>query len=84
MPRLISSDERCSKLKRIMLDEVNHAKLKLRLSIEGMFYRMRVGCPWRDPLLEKCPGKWSKISQRIVGLVVLSERYLQMSCLVYA
>ena len=57
MPRLMLSDEQWSKLKTIMLQEGIYDKLNLRLEVEGMFYRMRVGCPWRD--LPKQFGKWA-------------------------
>jgi transposase len=48
MPRLMLSDEHWPKLKMIMLQEGIYDKPNLRLEVEWMFYRMRVGCPWRD------------------------------------
>ena len=48
MPRLMLSDEFWSKLKKILLQEAIYNKRNLRMTIEGMLYRMRVGCPWRD------------------------------------
>jgi len=37
----------------------------LRLTVEGILYRMRVGCPWRD--LPKYFGKWNSV-ERVGGL----------------
>ncbi|WP_253306581.1 IS5 family transposase [unidentified bacterial endosymbiont] len=62
MPRLMLSDEQWSKLKTIMLQEGIYDKLNLRLEVEGMFYRMRVGCPWRD--LPKQFGKWASLYKK--------------------
>jgi transposase len=42
------SDEHWSKLKGMMLQENIYNKRDLRMMVEGMFYRLRVGCPWRD------------------------------------
>jgi transposase len=57
------SDEHWSKLKTIMLQEGIYDKPNLRLEVEGMFYRMRVGCPWRD--LPKQFGQSSSIYKKI-------------------
>jgi transposase len=48
MPRLLLNDELWSKLKKILLQEGIYNKRNLRLMVEGMLYRLRVGCPWRD------------------------------------
>ncbi len=48
MPRLMLSDEFWSKLEKILLQETIYNKRNLRMTVEGMLYRMRVGCPWRD------------------------------------
>ncbi|AZE48231.1 Mobile element protein [Pseudomonas chlororaphis] len=48
MPRLLLSDELWSKLEKILLQASIYNKLDLRMTVEGMLYRMRVGCPWRD------------------------------------
>jgi len=37
-------------------------KPKLRLTVEAIFYRMRVGCPWRD--LPSKFGKWNSIYKK--------------------
>jgi transposase len=41
-------DEFWSKLKEIMLQHGMYDKPNLRMVVEAMLYRMRVGCPWRD------------------------------------
>ncbi|MES1952896.1 hypothetical protein S4A8_18643 [Salinisphaera sp. S4-8] len=48
MARQILTDEHWSKLKRVLLAESIYDKSDLRLTVEGMLYRMRTGCPWRD------------------------------------
>lgn len=45
MPRLMRSDEFWSKLKKVLFQEVIYNKRNLRMTVEGMLYRMRVGCP---------------------------------------
>ena len=80
MLRLLLSDELWSKLKEIMLQEGIYDKPALRITVEGMLYRMRVGCPWRDlPIAFGCwnsiykrfnawcaKGKWYKIFKALV------------------
>ncbi|AVB18357.1 MULTISPECIES: IS5 family transposase [Pseudomonas syringae group] len=62
MPRLMLSDDHCPKLREILLHESIYNKRDLRTTVEGMLYRMRVGCPWRD--LPKAFGNWSKVYKR--------------------
>ena len=62
MPRFMLSDEHWSKLKRMMLQENIYHKRDLRMMFEGMFYRLRVGCPWRD--LPSCFGRWNSVYKR--------------------
>lgn len=62
MPRLMLSDELWSKLKGIMLQHKIYDKPNLRMIVEGMLYRMRVGCPWRD--LPAAFGCWNSIYQQ--------------------
>ena len=46
MPRLMLSDEFWSKLEKILLQETMiYNKRNLRMTVEGMLYRMRVDCP---------------------------------------
>ncbi len=62
MPRLLLSDERWSKLEKILLQQAIYNKRDLRMTVEGMLYHMRVGCPWRD--LPRAFGCWSAIYKR--------------------
>jgi transposase len=62
MPRLLLNDELWSKLKKILLQEGIYNKRHLRLMVEGMLYRLRVGCPWRD--LPKEFGRWNSIYKK--------------------
>ncbi|SFF04808.1 Putative transposase of IS4/5 family [Nitrosomonas sp. Nm166] len=48
MPRLMLTDEFWPKLEKILLQEAIYNKRNLRMTVEGMLYRMRVGCPWRN------------------------------------
>ncbi|MDH1442733.1 transposase [Pseudomonas sp. GD03721] len=58
MPRLLLNDEHWSKLREILLHKAIYNKRDLRMTVEGMLYRMRTGCPWRD--LPKAFGNWNK------------------------
>ena len=60
MPRLMLSDEHWSKLKGMMLQENIYNKRDFRMIVEGMFYRLRVSCPWRD--LPSCFGRWNSVT----------------------
>ena len=62
MPRLLLSDEHWSKLREILLHKAIYNKRDLRMTVEGMLYRMRTGCPWRD--LPKEFGNWNKVYKR--------------------
>ncbi|GLK59988.1 hypothetical protein GCM10017624_21470 [Azotobacter vinelandii] len=44
MPRIMLSDEHWPKLRQILLREAIYNKRDLRMTVEGMLYRMRVGC----------------------------------------
>ncbi len=48
MARPMLSDEHWSKLRTIMREQGIYDKTNLRKTVEGIQYRMRVGCPWRD------------------------------------
>ena len=63
MPRQIFTDELWTKLKMVMLKMGIYDKPLLRLTIEGIFYRLRVGCPWRD--LPSVFGHWNAIYKRL-------------------
>ncbi len=62
MPRLMLNDELWSKLREIMLQHGIYDKPNLRMIMEAMLYRMRVGCPWRDLPAEF--GCWNSIYQK--------------------
>jgi len=62
MPRQIFSDNLWIKLKMVLLRTGIYDKPHLRLTIEGIFYRLRVGCPWRD--LPNSFGNWNAIYKR--------------------
>jgi len=62
MPRLMLTDELWSKLWPILSENDIYDKPDLRHTIEGILYKMRVGCPWRDLPLE-C-WDWKKIYSR--------------------
>lgn len=47
MPRLLLSDEHWSKLREILLDKTICNKRDIRMTVKGMLYRMRTGCPWK-------------------------------------
>lgn len=61
MARLMLTDELWSKLRGIMHEHGIYHKPCLRKTVEGVLYRMRVGCPWRD--LPKSFGQWNSIYQ---------------------
>jgi transposase len=56
------SDELWSKLEKILNRHAIYNKPDLRMTVEGMFYRMRIGCPWRD--LPKVFGRWNSVYKR--------------------
>ena len=62
MLRLMLTDERWSRLRAIMREHGIYDKHNLRMMVEGMLYRMRVGCPWRD--LPSKFGSWNSIFQK--------------------
>ena len=62
MARLMLSEELWSKLRKIMRQHGIYDKPNLRQMVEGMLYRMRVGCPWRDLPAEF--GCWNSIYQK--------------------
>ncbi|MTI11659.1 IS5 family transposase [Sansalvadorimonas verongulae] len=62
MPRLMLSDEHWMKLLPILKQVRINDNPALRLSVEGMLYRIRTGCPWRD--LPAAFGKWNTVFTR--------------------
>jgi len=62
MPRSMFIEEHWSKLKKIMREEGIYDKPGLLLMVEGMLYRMRTGCPWRD--LPAQFGRWNSVYKK--------------------
>lgn len=63
MPRTMLTDEQWTKLNIILLESGRvYNKEEHRITIEGILYRMRVGCPWRD--LPDYFGQWSAVFRR--------------------
>ncbi|MCB9059995.1 MAG: IS5 family transposase [Halobacteriovoraceae bacterium] len=62
MPRLMLTDELWSKLWPIMSQNGIYDKPDLRHTTEGILYKMRVGCPWRD--LPQEHWSWKKVYSR--------------------
>ncbi|WP_460431450.1 transposase, partial [Azotobacter salinestris] len=62
MPRLMLNDELWSKLENVLLQQAIYHKPDLRMTVEGMLYRMRAGGPWRD--LPSAFGRWSSVYKR--------------------
>ena len=62
MPRTMLNDEHWSKLSVIMLKDRVYNKPTHRNTLEGILYRMRTGCPWRD--VPESFGDWSTIYRR--------------------
>lgn len=62
MPRQLFTDEYWNKFKTIMLNLGIYDKPRLRQTVEGIFYRLRIGCPWRD--LPADFGKWNAVYKR--------------------
>jgi transposase len=58
------TDELWSKLKAILLEDRVYNKYEHRQTMEGILYRLRVGCPWRD--LPECFGLWNTIYRRFI------------------
>ena len=62
MPRLMLADEYWSKLSTIFSQINIYNKPNLRLYVEGMLYRIRAGCPWRE--LPSAFGSWNSIYKK--------------------
>ena len=75
MPRLMLNDEFWPKLKKILLQETMiYNKRNLHLTVEGMLYRARIGCLWRD--LPAAFGCWNSICKRF-NAWSLSSKWLR-------
>ena len=62
MPRLQLADEHWSKLRSMMLESDTYDKSNLCTTLEGVLYKLRVGCPWRDLPTEF--GRWNSVFKR--------------------
>ena len=62
MPRQLFTDDYWNKFKAVMLSLGIYDKPSLRRTVEGIYYRMRVGCPWRD--LPATFGNWNAVYKR--------------------
>jgi len=58
------TDETWSKLKAILLEDRVYNKPSHRNILEGILYRLRIGCPWRD--LPESFGLWNTIYRRFL------------------
>ncbi len=61
MTRTMLTDEQWNKLHPTLKEVGVYDKENLRKTMEGILYRLRTGCPWRD--LPKEFGKWSTVYQ---------------------
>ena len=74
MSRTLLTDEYWPKLLAILLELGLYDKPNLRNVIEGILYRMRTGCPWRDlpasfgkfQAIYNCFNRWSKKELSII------------------
>ena len=48
MPRRQISDQLWINLKQILCDNDIYETVGLRLTVEGILFKLRAGCPWRD------------------------------------
>ncbi|WP_256212113.1 IS5 family transposase [Nitrosomonas communis] len=62
-------------MEKILLQESIYNKRNLRMTVEGLLYRMRVGCPWRD--LPRVFGCWNSIYKRF-NAWSLSRKWLNI------
>jgi len=63
MPRLMLSDERWETVSKLLKETGRvYNKAEHRMTFEGILYRMRTGCPWRD--LPSEFGNWNTVFRR--------------------
>ena len=62
MAQLMLTDEHWSKLRIIIREQGIYDEPHLRKTVERILYRMRTGCPWRDP--PSFFGFWNSIYQQ--------------------
>ncbi len=56
------SDQIWTKFKQILISHRLYNKIGLRLTVEGILYKLRTGCPWRD--VPDFFGNWNSIFKR--------------------
>jgi transposase len=61
--RPMLTNELWAKLSPIIFNHGIYDKPSLRITVEGILYRFRIGCPWRDLPREQY-GDWNKIYKR--------------------
>lgn len=79
MPRIMLKNEYWTRLRLILLELNIYAKGNLRCTVEGILYRMRVGCAWRDlpeyfgklNSIYKAYKRWFRSSKLIALFAVL-------------
>ncbi len=62
MPRRQISEQLWLKFRDVLMNSRIYEKPRLRLTVEGIIYKFRVGCPWRDVL--EFFGNWNSIFKR--------------------
>lgn len=63
MPRMMLTDALWERLSQLLLDSGRvYNKAEHRLTLEGILYRCRTGCPWRDVPAEF--GQWNTLFRR--------------------
>ncbi|MCS3904317.1 transposase, partial [Methylohalomonas lacus] len=63
MPRMMLTDADWSRLSSLLqLSGRVYNKAEHRLTLEGILYRLRTGCPWRD--LPAAFGHWNTVFRR--------------------
>lgn len=80
MARTMLTDEQWQKLASILRQIRIYNKPNLRLTIEGMLYRIRVGCPWRD--LPSCFGTWYSVYHQYRYWCIIGKWQKLMSILI--
>jgi len=62
MLRTQLSDQLWSKFNQILISYGVYNKIRLRFTVEGILYKLRTGCPWRDVPFQF--GNWNAIFKR--------------------
>jgi transposase len=62
MARMWLSDQRWSRLRLGILKNGAYSTYGLRMNVEGILYKLRTGCPWRDLPFEF--GSWNSVFKK--------------------